>query len=61
LAFCENIGLFDAFYDFNVLYWQWLPPSALKIASKKYKYPPEGLEYAIKTVMAQCEMWADEG
>lgn len=28
---------------------------------RKYKYPPEGLEDAIKTVMAQCEMWADEG
>lgn len=28
---------------------------------KKYKYPPEGLEYAIKIVMAQCEMWTDEG
>ena len=27
---------------------------------KKYKYPPEGLNDAIKTVMAQCEMWADE-
>ena len=25
-----------------------------------YKYPPEGLEDAIKTVIAQCEMWADE-
>ena len=28
---------------------------------RKYKYPPEGLDDAIKTVMAQCEMWADEG
>lgn len=28
---------------------------------KKYKYPPEGMEDAIKTVMAQCEMWTDEG
>jgi len=28
---------------------------------KNYKYPPEGLEDAIKTVMAQCEMWTDEG
>jgi len=27
---------------------------------KKYKYPPEGLEDAINTVIAQCEMWADE-
>jgi len=28
-------GLFDALYDFSVLYWQWLPPSASKIASKR--------------------------
>ncbi|MDR2710136.1 MAG: type I restriction endonuclease subunit R [Burkholderiales bacterium] len=26
---------------------------------KKYKYPPEGLEDAITTVIGQCEMWAD--
>ena len=26
---------------------------------KKYKYPPEGMEDAIKTVMSQCEMWTD--
>ena len=28
---------------------------------KKYKYPPEGLEDAIQTVIAQCELWTDEG
>lgn len=27
---------------------------------KKYKYPPEGMEDAIQTVMSQCELWADE-
>ena len=26
---------------------------------RKYKYPPEGVEDAINTVMAQCEMWSD--
>lgn len=26
---------------------------------KKYKYPPEGVEYAIKTVITQCELWTD--
>ena len=26
---------------------------------KKYKYPPEGIEYAIATVIGQCEMWTD--
>jgi type I restriction enzyme R subunit len=28
---------------------------------KKYKYPPEGLEDAIATVIGQCEMWTDLG
>lgn len=27
---------------------------------KKYKYPPEGMEDAVRTVMSQCEMWADQ-
>jgi len=26
---------------------------------KKYDYPPEGVEYALETVIGQCEMWAD--
>ena len=26
---------------------------------KKYKYPPEGMEDAITTVISQCEMWTD--
>ena len=26
---------------------------------KKYKYPPEGMEDAVNTVMDQCELWAD--
>ena len=26
---------------------------------KKYKYPPEGQEKALETVMAQCDRWAD--
>jgi len=26
---------------------------------RKYKYPPEGLEDAITTVISQCEMWTD--
>ena len=26
---------------------------------KKYKYPPEGMDDAIQTVMNQCEMWTD--
>ena len=26
---------------------------------KKHKYPPEGMEDAVRTVMNQCEMWTD--
>lgn len=26
---------------------------------RKYKYPPEGMEYAIQTVIRQCELWTD--
>ena len=28
---------------------------------KKHKYPPEGMEDAVKTVIEQCEMWTDNG
>ena len=27
--------------------------------NQKYKYPPEGQEEALNTVIAQCEMWTD--
>jgi type I restriction enzyme R subunit len=27
---------------------------------KKYRYPPEGEEEAVNTVISQCEMWVDE-
>ena len=26
---------------------------------KKYKYPPEGMEFAVTTVISQCELWTD--
>lgn len=32
---------------------------AIKRLLHKYKYPPEGAEEAMDTVMAQCELWAD--
>ena len=31
----------------------------IKKLLKKYKYPPEGQEYALKTVISQCELWTD--
>jgi type I restriction enzyme R subunit len=33
--------------------------SMVKRLLKKYKYPPEGYEDAIATVIGQCEMWTD--
>lgn len=32
---------------------------SIKRLLKKYKYPPEGMEDAVGTVMTQCELWAD--
>lgn len=26
---------------------------------KKYRYPPEGMDDAVQTVMTQCELWTD--
>ena len=31
----------------------------MKNLLKKYKYPPEGYDTAISTVISQCEMWTD--
>ena len=31
----------------------------IKRLLKKHKYPPEGVEDAVQTVMTQCELWAD--
>ncbi len=31
----------------------------IKRLLKKHKYPPEGMEDAVQTVMTQCELWTD--
>lgn len=31
----------------------------IKKLLKKHRYPPEGMEDAVKTVMTQCELWTD--
>ena len=31
----------------------------IKKLLKKYKYPPEGMDDALETVMLQCELWTD--
>ena len=32
----------------------------IKRLLKRHRYPPEGMEDAVHTVMTQCELWADE-
>lgn len=31
----------------------------IKKLLKKHKYPPEGMNDAVQTVMTQCELWSD--
>lgn len=31
----------------------------IKKLLKRYKYPPEGMDDAVKVVMMQCELWTD--
>ncbi len=31
----------------------------MKRLLRKYKYPPEDYDYAINTVISQCELWTD--
>ena len=31
----------------------------IKKLLKKHKYPPEGMDDAVQTVMEQCELWTD--
>ena len=37
--------------------------AAMRVAIKRllrhHRYPPEGMDYALSTVMEQCELWAD--
>ena len=31
----------------------------IKKLLKKHKYPPDGMEDAVQTIMLQCELWTD--
>ena len=31
----------------------------IKRLLKKYKYPPEGMDDAVQTVIGQCELWVE--
>ena len=53
----------DVVRDYSApLYMDELLPALRRMVKKllkKYKYPPEGMEDAIATVIGQCEMWTD--
>lgn len=50
---------------FNTIDWQKKESARagmrrlVKRLLKKHKYPPEGMDDAVQTVMSQCEMWTD--
>ena len=50
----ENVNLFDPAFLENISMRM-----IVKKLLKKYKYPPEGQEDALKTVISQCELWTD--
>ena len=31
----------------------------IKCLLKRHRYPPEGMDDAVQTVMTQCELWTD--
>ena len=57
--------LADALRKNKTINWQKREPARAKMRMlikkllKKHKYPPEGMEDAVQTVMAQCELWTD--
>ena len=57
--------LADALRKNKTIDWQKREPARAKMRMlikkllKKHKYPPEGMEDAVQTVMAQCELWTD--
>ena len=57
--------LADALRKNKTIDWQKREPARaqmrmlIKKLLKKHKYPPEGMEDACQTVMAQCELWTD--
>lgn len=50
----EKVNLFDPTFLKNISMRM-----IVKKLLKKYKYPPEGQEDALKTVISQCELWTD--
>ena len=50
----EKVNLFDPTFLENISMRM-----IVKKLLKKYKYPPEGQEDALKTVISQCELWTD--
>ena len=57
--------LADTLRKTKTIDWQNREPARAKMRMlikkllKKHKYPPEGMEDAVQTVMTQCELWTD--
>ena len=57
--------LTDTLRKSRTIDWQKREPARAKMRMmikkllKKHKYPPEGMEDAVQTVMTQCELWTD--
>ena len=57
--------LTEALRNNRTIDWQKRDPARAKMRMmikkllKKHKYPPEGMEDAVQTVMLQCELWTD--
>lgn len=57
--------LTDALRRNKTIYWQKRESARAKMRMlikkllKKHKYPPEGMNDAVQTVMTQCELWTD--
>ena len=57
--------LTEALRKNHTIDWQKRAPARAKMRMmikrllKKHKYPPDGMDYAVATIMLQCELWTD--
>lgn len=60
-----DFSLFEALRNNRTIDWQKRESARasmrmmIKKLLKKHKYPPEGMDDAVQTVMTQCELWTD--
>ena len=65
LAFYDALTKPQAIKDFYEIDWQKRESARAKMRMmikkllKSHRYPPEGMDDAVQTVMSQCELWTD--